>query len=178
MASNCYLAYDEKTKEAVVIDPGEEADYIESIIADLGIVPKFILVTHGHSDHTLAVSELKLAYRIPLLMSNLDGFLLRKLLYARAIPPQIDKNITDNDEIRLGSLIIKAVAIGGHTPGSLAYFCNNRVFTGDALFADGTIGRYDFNYADKEILIRSIAKLKKLAKGMRVYPGHGEEFML
>lgn len=176
MAVNCYLAFDEKSREAIVIDPGDEADYIEKVINDLKLTPALIVATHGHFDHILAATELKLAYNIPFYMSKEDVFLLKKVKNYSAIPPKIDKNLIGSDEIKLGGLKIKALAVPGHTPGSIALLCGKHAFVGDTVFANGSIGRFDFPYSDKEKLFKSVHSLKKLPKGTIIHPGHGEEF--
>ena len=79
LQTNCYLVSCPKTKEAAVIDPGDDGDFIIRRISDLGLKPKLILATHGHFDHVLAVVELKLAFNIPFLVHKKDLFLLERL---------------------------------------------------------------------------------------------------
>ena len=77
LQTNCYLVWDKKTREGIIIDPGDDAEYIISRIKDLEIKPQMILATHGHFDHVLAVLELKLAFKIPFLLHRKDLFLVK-----------------------------------------------------------------------------------------------------
>ncbi|KKT64243.1 MAG: hypothetical protein UW58_C0049G0009 [Candidatus Collierbacteria bacterium GW2011_GWC2_44_30] len=78
MGTNCYLVSDEKTKEAIIIDPGEEGDFISTNILENKLIPKAILLTHGHFDHCLAALELKLNFNIPIYLHQEDLFLYQK----------------------------------------------------------------------------------------------------
>ncbi len=173
-ATNCYLIWDEKTKDAIIVDPGDSADYIERVVGDLSINPIKIILTHGHWDHTMAVLELSLAYQIPILINPADAFLLRRL----HPPPKIGENITNGDFIELGKSKLRVIETPGHTPGSISLYCaaSKFVVVGDIYFADGTFGRTDFGYSHKKILIESLKKIKKLPASVTVYPGHGEAF--
>ena len=188
LQTNCYLAWDEKSipsngiKDAVIIDPGDDADYIIRKIQDFELKPKLILATHGHFDHVLAVPELKLAYGIPFLMHEADLFLLKRsketakyFTGAQADPPLMpDKFFKERDLIKFGKERLKVIETPGHSPGGVSFFSRGVIFDGDTLFYRG-IGRYDFSYASKEGLFNSIDKLFKLPDKTRVYPGHGEE---
>ena len=78
LQTNCYLASCPKTKEAIIIDPGDSGDFISQKILDLKLQPKVIVATHGHVDHIVAVIELKLAFNIPFLVHKKDLFLLKR----------------------------------------------------------------------------------------------------
>jgi len=182
LQTNCYLVWDEKSREAVIIDPADDADYIIRKIQDFKLKPKLILATHGHFDHVLAVPELKLAYGIPFLMHKADLFLLKRsketakyFTGAQADPPLMpNKFIKEGDLIKFGKEKLKVIETPGHSPGGVSFLSRGIVFDGDTLFHQG-IGRYDFSYASKEDLFDSIKKLLKLPDKTRVYPGHGEE---
>lgn len=175
MAANCYLIFDEKSRETIIVDPGDEADYIETVIADLGLNPTCVIATHGHSDHVSAVYELKLAYKIPFLANEKDKFLLNKIF---PFSPEIDKNLVQEEKIKIGPQEFTVVETPGHTPGSICLYSrkNKIAFVGDLIFKDGSVGRYDFGYSDKEGLKISVAKILALPRETTVYPGHGEEF--
>lgn len=177
MAENCYLLYEEDNKRVIIIDPGDEADYIERIISDLSLTPQFIFLTHGHWDHLLAAGELALAYKIPVYMSQNDEFLLTKAARKKVLIPKM-KYLKDNLRLKFGKETIKAIALPGHTPGSLAYSIDRHVFSGDLIFAGGGIGRADFNYSDKADFEKSLTKFRKSFKGKLIHPGHGEDFRL
>jgi len=173
MAENCYLVYDQDSKEAAIIDPGEDADYIERVIGDLNLSPKLVLATHGHFDHVGAAYELMLAYRITLWMSAKDGFLLRKL----SPVPEIAKDLTTKDKIKIGKTSLAVIECPGHTPGGLCFYYAKEklLFSGDAIFEGGSLGRTDFYYSEKDEFDKSIAKITRLGDVL-IYPGHGDEF--
>ncbi len=173
-ATNCYLIWDEKTKEAIIVDPGDSADYIERIIADLSLRPTQIIITHGHGDHTGAALELSLAFKIPVLMNRSDEFLLKRLTFS----PRVGKNLQAGDLIGLGEDKLKVIATPGHTPGSISLYSASSKFAavGDICFADNTFGRTDFAYSDAKTLKKSLQKIKKLSGSTTIYPGHGEDF--
>ncbi len=79
LQTNCYLLSDLLTKECFIIDPGDEADFIIGKIISLGLRPKMILATHGHFDHVLAATELKLAFNIPFSLHKKDLFILKRM---------------------------------------------------------------------------------------------------
>ena len=182
LAANCYLVWDENTSDAVIIDPGDDADYIERRIRDFNLSPKLIIATHGHFDHVLAATELKLAFNIPFLLHRTDLPLLKRTrasaqyftgILADPIP-KVDKFIGDGEVIKFGQEELRVLATPGHTPGSISLVGNGLVFTGDTLFYQA-IGRTDFRYASKETLLASIKnKLFKLPDETIVYSGHGE----
>ena len=184
MAANCYLVYEEEGK-ALIIDPGDEAEFISRVILEKGLAPQRIIATHGHFDHLLAANELKLAFDIPFLASKKDSFLIsripilaKKYLGEAALPLKIDSNIKEGDKIRVGKYVFEVIETPGHTPGSLCLLAMREkvLFGGDLIFKDGSVGRYDFGYSDKEVLKISVAKILKLPGDTTIYPGHSEEF--
>jgi hydroxyacylglutathione hydrolase len=180
MRTNCYLVYDAKTRECLIIDPGDDADYIVSKISELGLFPQKIVATHGHFDHIMAVNELKLAYKIPFLLNKKDEVLL-KWMRKSAVhfikvdpgpPPIVDQFIEDEEIIGWG---LRVIETPGHTPGGIClYSIKEKVlFSGDTLFAEGHVGRSDFAYCNKEDLKRSVKKILGLPKEVKIFPGHG-----
>lgn len=182
LATNCYLVWDEETGCAVIIDPGDDGDYIIRRIHDFSLQPKLIIATHGHFDHLLAATELKLAFGIPFWLHQADLFLLKRTAatarYFTGLPadppPTVDKFIKKGEIIRFGQEKLKVLETPGHTPGSISLLGEDLVFDGDTLFCHG-LGRTDFRYASKEMLLASINKLFKLPGETIVYPGHGPE---
>ena len=172
--ANCYLLFDSK-KNCVIIDAGDDAEFIEEKIRELSLVPKVVLATHGHFDHLTAASVISLAYGIPFYMSKKDEFLLKNI---RGLQPAISKDLQGGDKVEAGEISLEVLEVPGHTPGSLAFRLEKeqKVFCGDLFFADGMVGRTDFNYSDKATLEKSTARLRKLSKKTVFYPGHGEEF--
>lgn len=185
LQANCYLVFDDRASDVVIIDPGDDADYIMRVIADLKKTPSRIIATHGHFDHVLAVTELKLAYNIPFLMHKDDEFLLKRLQSTAkhflglevAPPPSVDKYLKKDDVIKIEKSIFKIIETPGHTPGGISLYCKKEkiIFVGDTVFEKGGVGRTDFVYASNHQLIESIQKLLKLPENTVVYTGHGSE---
>ncbi|OGM01904.1 hypothetical protein A2115_00455 [Candidatus Woesebacteria bacterium GWA1_41_8] len=188
MEANCYLLYDERTKEALVIDPGDEADFIISKLRDYDLLPKAVIATHGHFDHVGAVSEIVIAFSLPFMASKLEEPLLKKAQFSakhfsgQVILPvsPIAVCLKDGDRIPIGSMQLIVIQTPGHTPGGICLYSGKErlLICGDIIFADGTVGRYDFYYSDKKVLDKSIKRLMNLPNGTVVYPGHGNEFNL
>ncbi len=182
LATNCYLVWEDKKRETIIIDPGDDADFILRRILDRKLNPRAIVATHGHFDHILAVTELKLALDIPFLINEKDLFLLKRAresarhyLGVEVDPMTLpDKFLKRNEEIKFGQEKLKVLETPGHTPGSISLVSKGMVFTGDTLFAEG-VGRTDFKYSSKEDLNKSLKKLSKLPGNTLVYPGHGDE---
>lgn len=183
LQTNCYLIVDENSKEAAIIDPGGNVDYITSAVADLEVKPSQIIATHGHFDHVLAVNELKLAYNIPFLMNRKDEKFLnwmRKsaITFTNIDPgpaPRIDRYLKEGENLEMSSVGFRIIATSGHTPGSISLYSKEKavVFVGDVVFSDGALGRTDLPYSDKKDLETSVKKLLKLPKETIVYSGHG-----
>lgn len=180
LKTNCYLVY--KNDECLIIDPGGDSEVIVNNIRDLNLTPTLIAATHGHYDHILAVNELKLTFKIPFLMTKEDEAMLKWFRksaqhfsgFDPGPPPKIDTYLEKNS---LSSFELEMIKTPGHTPGGVCLYSqkNKILFSGDTIFARGAIGRYDFPYAEKETLLKSIAKLSKLPNDVIVYPGHEEE---
>ena len=181
LATNCYLVWAEKTRETLIIDPGEAAAYIEAKIADLKLKPTALLATHAHFDHVLAALELKLAYQIPFLIHPKDLFLLKQaqksakyFLGIEVDPvPSADRFLKEKEMIKFGQEVLKVMETPGHTPGGISLLGKGVIFSGDTLFANG-LGRTDFSYSSKKDLHQSLSKIFKLPEATILYPGHGE----
>jgi len=187
LKSNCYLVW-EKRGECVIIDPGDDADYIQRQVADNGLAPTQIVATHGHFDHVAAATELMLSYQIPFLAHRDDLFLIKRtrettrhfVNFDPGPSPVPAQFIKDGDRLYLGAETLRVIGVPGHTPGSIALFHepDRIIFVGDVIFAEGGVGRTDLGYANPLGLAGSIQKIKNLPGGTVVYPGHGEEFEL
>jgi len=136
LATNCYLFYDENSREAFVIDPGDDGEYIFNKIRDLELKPQAILATHAHFDHILAVTELKLAFNIPFYLNAKEAKILKRtqptakhFTGLKVDPPaKVDKFLKEGQILRLGNLSLKVLETPGHTPGSLSYLANDPTF--------------------------------------------------
>ncbi|MBU3180789.1 MBL fold metallo-hydrolase [Clostridium psychrophilum] len=173
--ANCYVIMDKNTNEAIVIDPGGNVDDIVRVIDSLKAKVKYILLTHGHSDHTSGVAELKSITKAVVCISKTDEDLIAKgaELFGPLIEEGADKLLKDGDIITISNLKIKCIDTPGHSPGGMSFLINNSAFTGDTLF-EGSIGRTDLTGGNFNAIINSIkSKLLCLDDETIVYPGHG-----
>jgi len=162
--SNCYLLGCPDSLEGVVIDPGDDALRIVGQITELGLRIRYILITHGHFDHTGAAAEIRRITQAPLLIHPNDASGLD-------LPP--DGGLTDGQRLQVGRYPITVLHTPGHSPGGVCLHAPGAVFTGDTLFA-GSVGRTDFPGGSHEELVRGVVdKIFPLGDGLRVYPGHG-----
>lgn len=183
MKTNCYLIIDKKSKKTIIIDPGDDAGYLENLLKDKELKPQAVVLTHGHFDHAMAALQLKLAYNVPFLASKKDEFLLKDLperakyylAHTSDPAPQIDKYLEEGSIMEFGYSSLTCLETPGHTPGSICLYdkINKVIFTGDTLFAKGTVGRTDFSYASKEALEKSLKMILNLPLETKIYPGHG-----
>jgi glyoxylase-like metal-dependent hydrolase (beta-lactamase superfamily II) len=178
--SNCYIVGDEATQVGMIIDPGFEAETIQSGMRSSDLRIEKIVLTHGHLDHIGAVGELKSKTGAELLIHRKDAQMLtdpRENLSAfsgeNIKAPRADRLLEDGEKISLGNLEFQILHTPGHSPGGISLLSDKIVFTGDTLFA-GSIGRTDFPGSDYDTLMRSIReKLMVLPDDTTIYPGHG-----
>lgn len=187
LQTNCYLIIDPKAQESIIIDPGDDADYVIRIIQDEKVTPTKIIATHGHFDHILSVLELKLAFNIPFYANLKDEFLIKtaKKRAEHFLPNQadlvspIDHNLTNKTIIKVGDSDLKVIETPGHTPGSICLYNKELkiLFSGDTLFKEG-VGRTDLSYSSNADLIKSLKRISSLSKNTTIYPGHGDSTIL
>lgn len=177
-AANCYIIMDEHTKESVVMDPGGDEDDIISAIEAMEAKVKYIVLTHGHADHTGGALQLKKKYNAPIAISKMDEDLMINGAFMFGTfgrETKADINLSEGDKIYIGNIEILCLETPGHTPGGMCYVAENSVFTGDTLFT-GSIGRTDLPGGDFDTIIKSIKeKLMILDENIIVYPGHGPQ---
>lgn len=179
---NCSIIGDESTREAMVIDPGDNIDEILTILAKHGLKVGQIVVTHAHIDHVGGATRLKRITGAPILLNQNDHALLQMLdvqaAWIGASSPEavsIDVNLKDQDQVKAGALEATVLHTPGHTEGSIClYFSAERkLIAGDTLFA-GNIGRTDLPGGSFEKIIRSIhSRILPLPDETVVIPGHG-----
>jgi len=178
--ANCYILWDEKDKEAIVVDPGEEGERIIEVIRKNSLKIRSIVNTHTHIDHIGANDFLREKTEASLLAHSADVFLLQNAeLNLSALTGKDrsfglpDRVLEEGDEIRVGGFSLRILHTPGHTPGGICLYGDNKLFSGDTLFAGG-IGRTDLAAGDLRELQKSIKdKILTLPDEVVVYPGHG-----
>jgi glyoxylase-like metal-dependent hydrolase (beta-lactamase superfamily II) len=185
--ANAYILYDD-SYEAVIIDGAAnshtELKELHDFITENHLIPKYIMNTHGHLDHICGNFYLESHYRIPILMNYEDNFLIDSALkladsfgYAIEQPPKPDKNIKDHDIIKFGDTKIQIIALPGHSPGGVGFYCpdDGFIITGDSIFFE-SIGRTDLPGGNYDKLMDSIiTRIFMLPPDTIIYPGHGPD---
>ncbi len=180
--TNAYILGCEQTKEAVVIDPGFEADTILGVAKrdELNLVK--ILLTHGHVDHVSAVADVKAATDAPVYIhaDDREQYLMAPQLgmyfgLKTEEQPEPDHTLADGDEVTFGNHRLTVIHTPGHTPGGICFHApeENVLVAGDTLFYRG-IGRTDLPGGSTRTLFASIRdRIYALDDGTRILPGHG-----
>jgi len=180
-AENCYLVADPDSREAALVDPGEEAGLFLARLRREGWTPRAIWLTHAHLDHVAGVAAVREAVPgLPLWLHPADRGLYdhapdqaRAFGLALAPQPAPDHEFADGASVRLGGLAFAVLHTPGHSPGSVCLSGHGVVFVGDLLFA-GSVGRTDLPGGDTTALLASIrGKLYALPDETVAYPGHG-----
>lgn len=183
----CYIVADKATDEAMIVDPGADADMILESVATLNADPQYLVLTHGHADHIAAVEAMKEKFPdIVICIHRLDGPMLFEpnlnlstFMGEHIVAPKAERLLEEGDEINLGENSFRVIHLPGHTPGGIGLYWPGTekiagiLISGDALFAGG-IGRTDFPGGDEETLLRVIReKILTLPDDTMVFPGHG-----
>ena len=183
-ATNCYILYDDNTKEGFIIDPADSPDKIIDLVTKLQIDVKALLLTHGHFDHIGATNQLKKHYNVDIYAHEEEVELLKDIninLSAHFDEPNsvtVDVPLRDGNVFEVAGFKIKVIHTPGHTVGSCCYVVSDdereRLFSGDTIFYH-SYGRTDLPTGSGGTIIRSIIdKLLVLEGSMEVYPGHGD----
>ena len=173
LQTNCYIVTDENTLNCVVIDPGAESNVMLDYIEEHGLHLKYILITHGHFDHTTAAEEMQKVSGAPIYISEKDSSRTGSTEhYCFNITADMDvKHYAEGDSIELDSLHFDVIETPGHSPGSVCLIIENAIFCGDTLFRD-SCGRTDFEDGDVNAILASLLRLDALDGDYEVYPGH------
>jgi glyoxylase-like metal-dependent hydrolase (beta-lactamase superfamily II) len=182
--TNCFLVSCPETKEAVLIDPGDDAEALAGAVRDAGVTLKALWATHAHIDHVAAAEPLKKIFGVPFLLHRDDLFWIERLetqaaTFGLPMPPRPkpDTFIREGEHLQVGTLDFEVLHVPGHAPGHVAFHAarEKRCFVGDVLFAGG-IGRTDFPGCSHKALLDSIRlKLFPLGDSVICHSGHGPE---
>lgn len=167
--TNAYILYDEQTKNAVMTDPGAEAERILAELDRLGLHLKAVLLTHGHFDHVGATGVIHDATGCRIYVHPME---LTMPQYMRAGLCYTD-TYEEGDTVEFDGMHFTVMHTPGHSPGSVTLRCGDKLFCGDTLFC-GSCGRTDSPGGSWEQLTQSLRRLGELEGDFEVYPGHGD----
>lgn len=172
IGTNCYILEDDQTNLAAVIDPGDEPELIQEALEKEGVEVRYLLLTHGHYDHTTAVPALHRVYpQADIYIHQADANGAGSTLFPLAGEVDDLKLYDEGDVIRLGDHEIQVLHTPGHSPGSVTLKVEDALFTGDTLFA-GSCGRTDLRGGSYEQIMQSLKRLGELKGDFHVCPGH------
>ncbi|PZC47594.1 MAG: Glyoxylase, beta-lactamase superfamily II [Chloroflexi bacterium] len=179
---NCWVIGNRRTREAICIDPGEQADDILHMADEMGVTIKLIANSHAHLDHILGVRGIQAKTGAKFLLHRDDLELSRaavehaKRFGMEADPvPEPDHFVEDGERVEVDGIQLQAIHTPGHTAGSMCYYNDEVLFSGDTLFR-GSIGRTDLPGGSYEQEMSSIVdRLLALPDTTAVLPGHMQE---
>ena len=179
---NCFIVYCDKTKQAMVIDPGEEASRILHFVERHGLHVSKVVNTHCHFDHIGANQQVVEATGAELMLHKDDLPLLQNArnhaqVYGLQVAPspQPDKLLGQGDTFQLGELTFQVFHVPGHSPGGICLLSEGHLFVGEVLFS-GSIGRTDLPGGDSDSLVEGVReRLFSLDDETVVHPGHGPD---
>ena len=172
IGTNCYILEDDQTNLAAVIDPGDEPELIQEALEKEGVEVRYLLLTHGHYDHTTAVPALHRVYpQADIYIHQADANGAGSTLFPLAGEVDDLKLYDEGDVIRLGDHEIQVLHTPGHSHGSVTLKVEDVLFTGDTLFA-GSCGRTDLRGGSYEQIMQSLKRLGELKGDFHVCPGH------
>lgn len=180
VATNCYLIINKENKEALLVDPADNALRISNVIEENGCTLKAILLTHGHFDHIMALNDLKKRYNVPVYAHEEEEDVLKQSSLnlsgsiGQIYTTQADVYVKDGEHLKLAGLDVIVLYTPGHTKGGACYYFPEEkvLMSGDMLF-HCSIGRTDFPTGSMSQLVRSVKEqLFVLPDDVQVYPGH------
>ena len=181
LGTNCYIVYDENSKEAAVFDPADNAEKILNEINSLNLSLKYIIITHAHYDHIAALDKLKSDTEASICAGEEDkaalndAYISLSVHFGKSAPiSKADITINDKSTLMLGGETVRFLHTPGHTKGSICAVFDSFVISGDTLFLE-SVGRCDFPGGSMHEIVHSIKeKLFLLPDDTKVYPGHGD----
>ena len=180
LSTNCYVAWNEQTKEAVIVDPAAYSKKLAEFLREEGLKPQAVLLTHGHFDHIMGLDAFLEEYPVPVYVHEAEKGLIAdpktnlSLTYTNGYVFEDATYVTDGQKITAAGVTFEVLFTPGHTSGGCCYYAEteNMLFSGDTLFRC-SVGRSDLPTGDETTLIRSIKeKLLVLPENTVVYPGH------
>lgn len=172
IGTNCYFLQDEESGLMAIIDPGDDWERILHQVKKAEGEVKYILLTHGHYDHTTAVPDLvKALPGVQVYIHQADANGAGSQLFPLAAQVEDLNNYDEGDTLSLGSLTIEVLHTPGHSKGSVTLKVGDVLFTGDTLFC-GSCGRTDLRGGSYEEIMASLKRLGELEGDFHVCPGH------
>ncbi len=178
---NCYLIVDDRSRKAVIVDPGGEGERLVEAIEKSGAELEAIWITHAHVDHVGAIASIKRRWDVPVYLHPADRRLYEAASRQAEVygvpfeePPPPDREFADGQRLELGDAEFTVMHAPGHAPGHVVIHGQGMALVGDCLFA-GSIGRTDLPFSSPPHLAESLKKIADLPPETVVYPGHGME---
>lgn len=179
--NNTYFLHRDGEYDCIVIDPAKDGEVLVTKLREKGLSIKAIFLTHGHFDHLLGVEGVKNLSEAPIYggKADVDKFMNPYLNQSDRVNKEIriklDYELSEGDEIEIGSMKCKVMSTPGHTSGSICFYFEEEgiLFSGDTLFCE-TFGRTDFETGSMSDMRNSIERLLKLPPETKVYPGHND----
>lgn len=178
---NCYLIVDDRSRKAVIVDPGGEGERLVAAIESCGAELEAIWITHAHVDHVGAIASIKRKWDVPVYLHPADRRLYEAASRQAEVygvpfeePPPPDREFADGQLLELGDAEFTVMHAPGHAPGHVVIHGQGIALVGDCLFA-GSIGRTDLPFSNPPQLAESLKKIAGLPPETIVYPGHGME---
>ena len=176
---NCYLVVDEPSRQAVLIDPGDDGDRIVRMVKRAGVELQAVWLSHAHLDHIGGISAVRREWKVPVLLHPDDLVIYRRGSQAAAAygipfeqPADPDGALSDGQTLELGTLRFQVHHTPGHAPGHVVFLGDGVMLGGDLLFA-GSIGRVDLPLSNPAAMETSLAHVAAFDPDTVVYPGHG-----
>lgn len=172
IGTNCYFLMDPDSSQMAIIDPGDEPELIQQAAEETGMEVKYLLLTHGHYDHTTAVPALHRVYPdAAVYIHRADAEGAGNRIFPLSEQMEGLNFYGEGDTLALGTLTIEVLHTPGHSPGSVVLKVGDALFCGDTLFA-GSIGRTDLPGGSTQEIMNSLKRLSDLEGNYHVLPGH------